>query len=193
MRTAPTGQQSTSRTDRDVPAAAAARQAPLAGLGQVPWAEIKDSTGSAAAIPLLLNQIAWGDPATARAALEDVRKRICQYGFVVEQATAVTVPFLWELAQLPHVSCRARIIQLLKSIADARQWESTAAAYPKLLNHRENHVTWERAARQAVRDRRGVLRHLMAEGDAEIARATTELARALGEWGSHVSDSAQRV
>jgi hypothetical protein len=122
-----------------------------------------------------------------------VRKRICQYGFVVEQATAATVPFLWELAQLPQVTCRAQIIQLLRSIADARQWESTAAAYPKLLNHRENHVTWERAARQAVRERRGALRHLMAEGDADITRATTELARALGEWGSHVSGSGQRV
>lgn len=193
MRTAPTGQQSTPRTDRDAPAAPAARPTPLTGLGQVPWADIKDSTGSAAEIPLLLNKIAWGDAATARAALEEVRKRICQYGFVVEQATAATVPFLWELAQLPHVSCRAQIIQLLRSIADARQWESTAAAYPKLLNHRENHVTWERAARQAVRERRGALRHLMAEGDAEITRASTELARALGEWGSHISGSGRRA
>jgi hypothetical protein len=141
---------------------------------------MQDSTGSAAAIPLLLNGIAWGDAGTARAALEDLRKRICQYGFVTEQATAATVPFLWELAQLPHVTCRAPIIQLLKAIADARQWESTAAVYPKLLNHRENHVVWERAARQAVHERRGALRRLMTEEDTEIARATTELARTLG-------------
>ncbi len=52
------------------------------------------------------------------------------------------------------MSCRAQIIQLLKNIADARQWETTATAYPKLLNHRENPVAWERAARQAVRARR---------------------------------------
>ncbi|WP_367326054.1 hypothetical protein [Streptomyces sp. HUAS ZL42] len=153
---------------------------PLKTLDQVPWSEIKDSTGSAAAIPILLSSVAWGDEQTARAALDDLRRRVCQYGFVVEQATAATVPFLWELAQLPQVTCRPQIIELLKCIADARQWESTAAVYPKLLNHRENHVVWERAARRAVHDRRGDLPRLLAEEDAEITRATTELARALG-------------
>jgi hypothetical protein len=181
MRTAPTHHPSTERTDHRQPTTGVARATPLASVERVPWRDIQDSTGCAAAIPLLLNSVACGDADTARAALAELRNRVCQYGFVVEQATAATVPFLWELAQLPHVSCRAEIIQLLKNIAGARQWESTAAVYPKLLNHRENHVVWERKARQAVRERRGALRRLMAEEDAEIARATTELARALGE------------
>ncbi|KAB1140139.1 hypothetical protein F7R91_37005 [Streptomyces luteolifulvus] len=181
MRTAPTHQPSTERTDHTVPHQGVARTTPLMALDRVPWREIQDSTGCAAAIPLLLGTVACGDPETARAALDDLRKRICQYGFVVEQATAATVPFLWELAQLPQVTCRAEVIQLLKSIADARQWETTAAVYPKLLHRSENPVVWERAARQAVHDRRGVLRRLMDEEDTEIARATTELARALGE------------
>ncbi|MCH0566543.1 MULTISPECIES: hypothetical protein [unclassified Streptomyces] len=167
---------------RHAPAGApASRGTALAALDQVPWGEIKDSTGSAAAIPVLLDSVARGDAETARAALDELRMRICQYGFVVEQATAATVPFLWELAQLPHVTCRARIIRLLKNIADARQWERTAAIYPKLLNRRENHVTWERDARQAVHARRGALHRLLADDDTEIARATTELARTLGE------------
>ncbi|MEV2212294.1 hypothetical protein AB0H86_12705 [Streptomyces sp. NPDC050997] len=181
MRTAPKHPQSTERTDPHEPPTGVARTTPLTALDRVPWREIQDSTGCAAAIPLLLNSVACGDPETARAALADLRRRICQYGFVVEQATAATVPFLWELAQLPRVTCRAEIIQLLGNIAAARQWESTAAVYPKLLNHRENHVVWERKARQAVRDRRGALRGLLAEEDTEIARATTELARTLGE------------
>lgn len=75
---------------------------PLGNLARVPWDEIKDSKGSAEAIPFLLNTVAWGDAATARAALQDLRERICQFGFVVEQATAATVPFLWELAELPR-------------------------------------------------------------------------------------------
>ena len=116
---------------------------PLRNLEHVSWDEIKDSKGSAHDIPFLLNSVARGDAATARAALQDLRERICQFGFVVEQATAATVPFLWELAELPQVTCRVQIIQLLKDIADARQWERTAAAYPKLLNRRENWVGWE--------------------------------------------------
>ncbi|MEV5427902.1 hypothetical protein [Streptomyces sp. NPDC052701] len=181
MRSASTQQPSSERPERDDPPTGVARTTPLMALDRVPWRDIRDSTGSAAAIPLLLNGIAWGDADTARAALDDLRKRICQYGFVVEQATAATVPFLWELAQLPRVTCRAQIIRLLKNIADARQWESTAAVYPKLLNRRENPVVWERAARQAVRARRGDLTRLVADEDSEIAQATTELARALAE------------
>ncbi|WP_405674369.1 hypothetical protein [Streptomyces canus] len=180
MRTAP-DQPSNERTSRPVPPKGVAPTTPLAALSRVPWAEIQDSTGCAAAIPLLLNSVAWGDPDTASAALGDLRKRICQYGFVVEQATAATVPFLWELAQLPQVTCRAEVIQLLRSIAGARQWESTAAVYPKLLNHRENPVVWERQARQAVRAKSGVLSRLMADEDTAIAQATTELARTLDE------------
>ncbi|MER6983622.1 hypothetical protein ABT317_43395, partial [Streptomyces carpinensis] len=165
MRTAPTEQPSTQRTDRATTPTDVAATTPLSALGQVPWSDIRDSTGSATDIPHLLRRVARGDADAARAALDDLRTRICQYGFVVEQATAVTVPFLWELAQLPHVTCRAQIIRLLKNIADARQWESVAAVYPKLLNHRENPVVWERRARQAVRARRGALRTLLAEGD----------------------------
>ncbi|MER6347838.1 hypothetical protein ACWC10_36370 [Streptomyces sp. NPDC001595] len=170
MRTAPTGQPGTECTEHQL----------LGSLGEVPWHEIQDSTGSAAAIPGLLADIARGGTDTATAALAELRTRICQYGFVVEQATAATVPFLWELAQSPQVTCRAQIIRLLASIAEARQWEHTASAYPKLLNHRENPVVWERAARQAVRARRGTLRSLLAEQDTEISRASTELARSLG-------------
>lgn len=180
MRTASPDQPSTERTAGGSSPTGVARNTPLKALGQVKWHLIKDSTGSAVDIPLLLDRVARGDAETAGEALEGLRRRICQYNFVVEQATAATVPFLWELAQSPHVSCRAGIIHLLKNIADARQWENTAAVYPKLLNHRENHVVWERAARQAVRARRADLDRLLAEEDGEISRATAELARALG-------------
>lgn len=152
---------------------------PLKNVGKVPWDAIKDSSGSAGAIPFLLHSVAWGDEATARAALGDLRERICQYGFVVEQATAATVPFLWELARLPQVTCRVQIVRLLKNIADARQWESTASVYPKLLNHHHDYVGWEREARRAVRADRGVLCELLTEPDAALVEAATELASTL--------------
>ncbi|MER5914009.1 hypothetical protein ABT124_26900 [Streptomyces sp. NPDC001982] len=176
-----TNPSSTQRSERASGPLSTVGTEPLSTVGDVPWHEIKDSTGSAEGIPLLLHTAAWGTPDAARRALGQLRARICQYGFVVEQATAATVPFLWELAQLPSVTCRAQIIDLLGSIAAARQWEDTAAVYPKLLNHRENHVVWERKAREAVRSRRGLIQLLAAGENAEIARATKKLARALGE------------
>ncbi|MDF3302898.1 hypothetical protein [Streptomyces tropicalis] len=179
MRTAPTEQPSTPCTDSATPSGGGAPASPLATLGQVPWSDIQDSTGPAVTIPLLLTRVAWGEERAARSALDDLKKRICQYGFVVEQATAATVPFLWELARMPRVSCRPQVVQLLKSIAGAQQWESVAAVYPKLLNHPENPVVWERRARQAVRARRGALPVLLADEDGDLARAASELADAL--------------
>jgi len=123
----------------------------LKDVGLVPWRGITDSSGSAAAIPFLFAAIASGDPAAARTALDSPRNRICQYGFVVGQANAVTVPFLWDLAQRPHVTCRAPILDLLRHIADAREWETIAGAYPK-LRHQSNYVEWESAARHAVQE-----------------------------------------
>ncbi|MFD9429482.1 hypothetical protein [Streptomyces sp. NPDC060002] len=157
------------------------KPASLKDLGHVPWPEIKDSTGSAAGIPFLLTTLARGDADSAGSALGQLRRRICQFGFVVDEATAATVPFLWELVRLPQVTCRAEILRLLKSIADTRQWETTAVAYPKLLHHPDNYVAWERAARHAVHAQRDVLRQLLAERDTEIVRATTELAAALAD------------
>ncbi|MFF3663300.1 hypothetical protein [Streptomyces olivochromogenes] len=153
----------------------------LKNLRDVPWRELQDSTGSATGIPFLLAAITTGDEATAVAALARLRQRICQYGFVVDQATAATVPFLWELAQLPQVPCRVQVLQLLKSIAAARQWESTAVAYPKLLNRRENYVGWEREARRAVRAHRETIQRLLDEPDKELVQAARELASALAD------------
>ncbi|MFI7498427.1 hypothetical protein ACIBVL_07870 [Streptomyces sp. NPDC049687] len=152
---------------------------PLKDLGQVPWPEIQDTTGSAAGIPALLTTVARGDADTAETALGQLRRRICRYGFVVDQATAATVPFLWELVRLPQVTCRVEILRLLKSIADTRQWETTAAAYPKLLRHPDNHLAWERQARHAVRAQRGLLQDLLRERDTEIVEAGRELAATL--------------
>ena len=78
------------------------------------------------------------------------------------------------------MTCRAPILNLLRNIADTRQWESIADAYPKLLNHRENPAVWERAAREAVHAHQDALDVLVSEDDTEIVHATTELARTLG-------------
>lgn len=151
----------------------------LQDVGRVAWQDIEDSSGSAAAIPFLLAAIASGDAAAALNALDRLRHRICRHGFVVGQATAVTVPFLWDLAQRPRTTCRVQILLLLRDIADARQWEITAAAHPKIRRRHGAYVEWESAARHAVRAQRGALVRLMAEQDTELVHATQALASTL--------------
>ena len=162
-----------SRVRHDPPAAT------LGHVSHVPWRELKDATGSAAAIPFLLAALASGDEAAARTALERLRNRICQYGFVVDQATAVTVPFLWDLAERPQVTCRVQILHLLRNIAGAHQWETAAAAYPKACRGHSDYVAWEDAARRAVHAHSGAIPRLLNERDAELVNATEELASAL--------------
>ncbi|MEU9337655.1 hypothetical protein AB0D49_31585 [Streptomyces sp. NPDC048290] len=181
MRTASTHQPNTERTEHEPLTPSATRPDPLRSLGEVPWQVIKDSSGSATAVPRLLNKIAWGNRDTAEAAVGELRDLICQFGFVVHQATAAVVPYLWDLALLPHVKVRPQLIRLLAAVAVARQWETTAVAYPKLLNHRENHVVWERAARQAVRARRDQVRALLTDKDPEVMAAASELAQRIGQ------------
>ncbi|CAM5568716.1 hypothetical protein SVIOM342S_03991 [Streptomyces violaceorubidus] len=84
MRSAPTPEPSIQRTDRHTSPGSPRTTTLARGTRRVPWSDIQDSTGSAAAIPRLLRKVARGDAETARAALGDLRKRICQYGFVVE-------------------------------------------------------------------------------------------------------------
>ncbi|WP_428933836.1 hypothetical protein [Streptomyces sp. ACT015] len=150
--------------------------ATLHDVGRVPWHDLRDATGSAAAIPLLLAAIASGDDAAARTGVDRLRHRICQYGFVVVEATPVTVPFLWHLAQRPQVTCRSQLLGLLRSIAGARQWETVAAASPKVRRHHDDHIGWESAARRAVRDHGGAIPRLLADRDADLVRAAEELA-----------------
>lgn len=157
------------------------RTTTLRDVALVPWSDIEDVSGSAAAIPYLLAAIASGDKAATQNALERLRHRICRHGFVVGQATAVTVPFLWDLAQRPQTTCRVQILRLLRNIADARQWETTAAAYPKLRRRHGDHIEWESAARRAVHAQRSVIPRLLAEHDNELVNATEALATTLSE------------
>ncbi|MFJ3196552.1 hypothetical protein ACIPJQ_28475 [Streptomyces griseoviridis] len=150
--------------------------ATLHDVGQVPWRDLTDVTGCAAAIPYLLAAIASGDDAAARTGVDRLRHRICRYGFVVGEATPATVPFLWHLAQRPQVTCRAQLLRLLRSIAGARQWETVAATSPKARRRHDDQLGWESAARRAVRDHGGAMPRLLADRDAELVRLAEELA-----------------
>ncbi|MFF6994409.1 hypothetical protein ACFY93_05540 [Streptomyces sp. NPDC008313] len=152
---------------------------PLKTVKRVPWSRLQDSNGPAsAAIPALLNLVAWGNAAAAESALHDLRERVCQYGFVVQEATTATVPFLWELVQAPHITCRADVLTLLKDIYEARQWEDLVSAGPAPRGY-EDRVRWERDAREAVRAGIAAAQALRGDPDTVIARAAAELAQAL--------------
>jgi hypothetical protein len=145
----------------------------------VPWEELEDVSGPAAAIPYLLAAVASEDPFAAHEALERLRDRICRHGCVVAQATAYTVPFLWDLVRRPATTCRPELLYLLQDIAQARMWEATVAPHPRVRARHAEQLEWEAAARRAVQAQRHVVPTLLREQDEELVDATLALASTL--------------
>ncbi|MER6350100.1 hypothetical protein ACWC10_36785 [Streptomyces sp. NPDC001595] len=147
----------------------------LKGVSGVRWGQLRDARQlTAGDIPPLLSQIAYSGEDAARLAIDELGDRVCALGFVVGEATALTVPFLLELAEAPYVPCKAELFDLLQSIYRTDNWHSSAAAAggPKRTNFREQ-PAWEAAAREAVRAGRPVIEGLassMRPEEAEPAR-----------------------
>ncbi|MFK0160657.1 hypothetical protein ACIQVL_21805 [Streptomyces sp. NPDC090499] len=147
---------------------------------QVPWGVLTDSLGPARDIPPLLSRVAWGDEATASAAIDELGDRVCSLGFVVSEATAHVVPFLVELAGDSTVHGRAEILDLVSRIHAAREWESTARIAPgKYADGYQEKIAWEAASRAAVLAGTGVFQSLLDDPDTGVAKAARALVAAM--------------
>jgi len=88
----------------------------LAGLTDIPWAELRHAYGSADDIPGILRAIADGDDETAKEAASELFGNIWHQG-TVYQATAPAVPFLARLASAGRRT--ATLTGLLGCIAES--------------------------------------------------------------------------
>ncbi|MBB1244439.1 hypothetical protein GL263_12830 [Streptomyces durbertensis] len=147
----------------------------LKGVSRVRWAELTDATGSATDLPGLLGRIAWGNADVAQDAVDQLGDRVCELGFVVQEATPHVVPFLLELVADPAVTCRAELLALLTRVYEANQWESAAAAAPSHAANYEAKVDWEQRSRTAVAAGAEVFAQLVLSAEPEVARLAGEL------------------
>ncbi|GAA0665843.1 hypothetical protein GCM10009535_51990 [Streptomyces thermocarboxydovorans] len=147
------------------------------------WTRLQAARGSSArTVPALLSTVAWADRETARQAVDELGDLVCELGFVVQEAAAPTVPFLIELAGAPHVTCKADVLDLLRKIYTGRQWSAASKAFSS--GHRTRlarQVAWEEAARNAVLAGQHVYEGLTASVDPDVARAATDLLRAIAD------------
>ncbi|HEY8980775.1 MAG TPA: hypothetical protein VIU15_14440 [Streptomyces sp.] len=155
----------------------------LKNLQRVPWARLQAAgESSARAVPALLSKVAWGDRATAKFAVDELMDLVCELGFVVQEVTAPTVPFLIELAGAPHVECKAEVLELLQKIFTGRQWSATSKAFTTgPVIHLEQQVGWEAAAQEAVAAGRPIFEVLASSVDPDVAQAASELLQSLAE------------
>ncbi|OKI61093.1 hypothetical protein AMK15_20135 [Streptomyces sp. MJM1172] len=155
----------------------------LKRLTAVRWADLSDATGSAGDIPALLSRAAWADGPAACAAVDELSDRVCALGFVVSEATPVTVPFLVELAGHPEAQCRVEVIDLITSIYETSQWaDASAAADPRYRSAFEEKVAWEVTAKDAVLAQRQVFEVLARDADRGVAAAASRILSLLSSY-----------
>ncbi|CAM5452389.1 hypothetical protein [Streptomyces atroolivaceus] len=135
----------------------------LKDMRHVQWHELRHAQGSASQVPGMLSRIAWGDSESADDALSDLGRWIG--AMAVFDATAATVPFLWELAAMDTVKDRAGVLGLLGTI---------------LARGHAHHPEWTRDAHLAVLAGRATAERLAADGDPEVSAAAGELLTACG-------------
>lgn len=153
----------------------------LGNLQRVQWTHLQAAGESTArAVPALLSKAAWSDRDTARQAVDELGDLVCELGFVVQEATAPTVPFLIELAGAPHVSCRTEVLELLQKIFTGRQWNAASQAFSsRHETHLTQQVAWEKAAQESVLAGQHVFENLTASVDPDVARAAAKLLQSL--------------
>ncbi|MER7760615.1 hypothetical protein [Streptomyces sp. NPDC097619] len=88
----------------------------LKGMGRVRWRELTHAYGTAEEVPGRLSRVAWGDEPTSADALADLGLWLGE--LAVFDATAATVPFLWDLAVTRSVPTRPDVLALLHTILD---------------------------------------------------------------------------
>lgn len=161
----------------------------LKGLQRVRWGDLGAARGATArAIPALLAKAAWADEETASTAVDELADLILELGFVVQEATAPTVPFLIELAGAPDVAGKADVLALLLGVFNGRQWSAAAeAASAKCAGNYAEQVGWEAASQQAVKAGQAVFKELAGSAGPQVAEVATELLRTIAV------DAAQRT
>lgn len=155
----------------------------LKDLQRVQWTRLQAAGGaSARAVPALLSKAAWSDRDTARVAVDELGDLVCELGFVVQEATAPSVPFLVELADAPHILCKADVLELLRKIFIGRQWSAASQAFSSGTGiHLAPQVGWEAAAQEAVRAGQHVFEGLTASVDPDVAQAAAKLLQSIEE------------
>ncbi|WP_327673821.1 hypothetical protein [Kitasatospora sp. NBC_00458] len=149
---------------------------PLKRLTTVRWGELSDASGPAVELPALLSKLAWAGESDARIAIDELASRICALGFVLTEATASTIPFLMELAEIPEANCRAEILELITAVNSTRQWaDAAAAAAPQYRAAYEEKISWEEDSRAAVAASKGIIASLARDPDAAVASVAREL------------------
>lgn len=153
----------------------------LNGLSGIAWGNLCHRDGTAENIPARLRALTSDIPSVRSKALADLSESIVYYG-TVYQATPYVVPFLIEMAASPTVADRARLLQLLATLASP--WWYTVSpgdvysadddGSPEWHGEAQTGLTWVGATHRAVLAGIPVYVELLrSDGNAQVRAAVT--------------------
>ncbi|MFF3598982.1 HEAT repeat domain-containing protein [Kitasatospora indigofera] len=158
-----------------------AAPAPLVGLDEIPWADLRHAYGSAEDVPVLLRALTRpGEDPEREERLDDLDAAVYHQGGAVYSAGAAAVPFLVEIACTPGLPLRAEIVELIGRFADLQNqmrdpWRSAPAAV---------------ACRAALVAGHDSLVRLLDDADTEVRTAAAALLWSYARWSPRAQDAA---
>ncbi len=152
----------------------------LKDLDAVPWATLRHAFGAATDVPRLIRALASADRQQRQTALKELFACLLHQGSVSE-ATALAVPFLFELLQSPTTPERNWLAFLLASIADGK-------GYLKLHTNLD-----EQRWRKLLAERGTTLEAELEREDAVVRGVHAEVGRAVQLLVPYLTDSQPEI
>lgn len=152
----------------------------LKDLDAVPWAILRHAFGAATDVPRLIRALAAADREARQTALKELFACLLHQGSVYE-ATALAVPFLFELLASPTTPERNWLAFLLASIADGK-------GYLKLHTSME-----EQRWRKLLAERGTTLEAELEREDAIVRSVHVEVGRAVQLLVPYLTDSQSEI
>ena len=150
----------------------------LEGLNKIDWEGARHCNGPAADIPKLLRDLLSKDRKVQSTAIHELFGNIWHHGMVYE-ATALAVPFLYEILEDPSCFERFSVLWLLGAIANGNSHHQVQK--PKKNNEVEKGTTWAKNAHDAVRQGVKTVLGLLNEKNKDLRLPIILLLAALSE------------
>jgi len=152
----------------------------LEGLNKVDWQNVRHRNGPADNVPKLLQDLLSNDKKTQSSAILQLFNNIWHHGTVYE-ATALAVPFLYEILESPFCFERFSIVWLLGAIANGSSEHQ--AQHPE---KEDKELIWAKNAHIAVRQGVKTILGLLDEKDKDLRLPVVLLLASLPEEAAQI-------
>jgi hypothetical protein len=156
----------------------------LENLNKIDWAIVRHFNGPATDVPKLLRDLLSKDKKTQSSAILELFGNIWNHGTVYE-ATALAIPFLYEILENPSCSERFSILWLLGAIANGSSYHQVH--HPEKKNEVELETIWVKNAHRAVQQGVKTILGLLGEKDKDLHLPVVLLLASLPEEAAQIT------